>query len=197
MSPTYVQARNGYEPYAVHSLTGAPYTIYDIININSGSEQTNRDVEHIENTWRKLNSKLKKGQVISVTSRLPNQRENLRIGDAINKFGIWTAQRYLTSQNFQRGSDLNSAHDFSATEGIDEIVSIFSDIGLQLFEEVVCDGQKKLLIKRGMAQKLKHNLKGYVNKGIWSSHNYAVVSLKEVKDEVGKVWRLIKLRNCW
>jgi hypothetical protein len=132
-----------------------------------------------------------------VTSRLPNQRENLRIGDAINKFGIWTAQRYLTSQNFQRGSDLNSAHDFSATEGIDEIVSIFSDIGLQLFEEVVCDGQKKLLIKRGMAQKLKHNLKGYVNKGIWSSHNYAVVSLKEVKDEVGKVWRLIKLRNCW
>lgn len=197
MSPTYVQGRNGYEPYAVHSLTGAPYTIYDIININSGSEQTNRDVEHIENTWRKLNSKLKKGQVISVTSRLPNQRENLRIGDAINKFGIWTAQRYLTSQNFQRGSDLNSAHDFSATERIDEIISIFSDIGLQLFEEVVCDGQKKLLIKRGMAQKLKHNLKGYVNKGIWSSHNYAVVSLKEVKDEVGKVWRLIKLRNCW
>lgn len=34
MSPNYFQARNGYEPYAMHSLTGAPYQVYDIVNIN-------------------------------------------------------------------------------------------------------------------------------------------------------------------
>lgn len=115
--------------------------------------------------------------MISVTSRLPNQRECLNIGDAVNKLGIWTAQRYLTADHFQRGSDPSNACDFSELEGIDEIVKMFQGIGLELFESVELDGKNKLLIRPGIASKLKHNLKGYVNHGIWSSHNYAIVSI--------------------
>ena len=40
MSPSYNQARVGFEPYALHSLTGAPYSIYDIVHINIRSELT-------------------------------------------------------------------------------------------------------------------------------------------------------------
>lgn len=34
ISPSYNQARVGFEPYALHSLTGAPYSIYDIVHTN-------------------------------------------------------------------------------------------------------------------------------------------------------------------
>lgn len=132
-----------------------------------------------------------------MTSRLPAQREHLRIGDAMSKFGLWTVQRYLTSESFYRSSDLSAAFDFSETEGVQEIIKIFADVGLQIFETVQCEGKNKLVIKPGMAQKLKQNLKGYVSKGIWSTHNYSVVSIKEVKVKSGRAQRLVKLRNCW
>jgi len=71
MSPSYNQAKIGFEPYAVHSLTGAPYSIYDIVHTNHRDELTKRDFKQIDLTWKKLNDRLKKGNMISVTSRLP------------------------------------------------------------------------------------------------------------------------------
>lgn len=140
MSPNYFQARSGYEPYAVHSLTGAPYSIYDILNINQREELTKRDFEQMDITWKKMTQRLQKGYMISVTSRLPNQRECLKIGDAVNKLAIWTTQRYLTSEHFSRGSEISTAHDFSEIEGIQDIEKMFQGIGLELFERIECEG---------------------------------------------------------
>jgi len=45
ISPSYNQARGGYEPYALNCLTGAPYSTYDIVHTNVRAELTKRDQE--------------------------------------------------------------------------------------------------------------------------------------------------------
>lgn len=197
ISPSYNQARVGYEPYAVHSLTGTPYSIYDIMNLNQRGELTERDQKHIKKTWEKLKARLSKGNMISVTSRLPTQRERLRIGDFVNKLGIWAAQRNLSAEDFFCYENPEDNFDFSGLQGLDYIVKLFDNIGLKPFQEIEVNGEIKLFIKPGFGSKLKHNLNGYVNQGIWSIHNYAVVTIKEVVDSKGASHKLLKLRNCW
>ena len=65
----------GNEAFLLRDFTGAPVVLMDIAHIDKNQIITDREDQHIELFWRKLNSCLSKGYLLSIVPRLPKPNE--------------------------------------------------------------------------------------------------------------------------
>jgi hypothetical protein len=68
----------GSEAGLLRDLTGAPVSDYQVTHIDKLQKVTQREAEHINNLWLKLNKNLKKGYAMSVKPRKPSPLEAKR-----------------------------------------------------------------------------------------------------------------------
>lgn len=73
----------GNQNYLLKDLTGAPVAVHNIIHIDEKQKLAEREIEHIDNLWKKLTKILKKGYPTSVSPRPPTEHEKVR-NDLLN-----------------------------------------------------------------------------------------------------------------